>query len=59
MVDLEDVQDGGLNLALSTHLEHVMSHLVHQGIGWDQWMVVRGHGGCEGAKMKASRAVVN
>ena len=31
MVDLEDVQDGGLNLALSTHLEQVMPHLVHHG----------------------------
>ena len=59
MVDLEDVQDGGLNLALSTHLEHVMPHLVHHGIVRDQWMVVRGQGWCEGAKMKASRTVVN
>ena len=55
MVDLEDVQDGCRNLALSTHLEQVMPHLVHHGVVVHRWESVGGHGRCEGAKMKASR----
>ena len=58
MVDLEDVQDGGLNLALTTHLEHVMAHLVHHGVLGHGWESVGGHGDCEGVMMKASRSVV-
>ena len=53
MVDLEDVQDGCRNLALSTHLEQVMPHLVHHGVVGNHGVSVGGHGECEGAKMKA------
>ena len=48
MVDLEDVQDGGLNLALSTHLEQVMAHLVHHGELGHGWVSEGGHGGLRG-----------
>ena len=58
MVDLEDVLDGCRNLALSTHLEQVMSHLVHHGVIGNHGVMVGGHGRCEGAMMKASRTVV-
>ena len=48
MVDLEDVQDGDLNLALSTHLEHAIAHLVHHGELGHGWVSEGGHGGLRG-----------
>ena len=48
MVDLEDVQDGCRNLALSTHLEQVMTHLVHHGVLGHGWVSEGGHGGLRG-----------
>ena len=36
VVDLEGCSDCDRNLALSTHLEHVMAHLVHHGEVYDQ-----------------------
>ena len=48
MVDLEDVQDGCRNLALTTHLEHVMAHLVHHGVLGHGWVSEGGHGGLRG-----------
>ena len=44
MVDLEDVQDGCRNLALSTHLEQVMPHLVHHGALGHGWESVLNYG---------------
>ena len=52
MVDLEDVQDGGLNLALTTHLEHVMAHLVHHVVLGHGWVSEGGHGGLRGCDVE-------